>query len=224
MAILSVQRRLEIENEARKLFEKYRHTVENLCSEEVGPRGVVPVQTKLIISKLYGAQLHVVDMPNERGPFRAGSYDGIDVTISENQTPGAKRFTEAHEIAHMHLHPGEAHLRERSGSPKALKEHEADCFAANLLMPRELVAEEFTDRFRSSLVIGTIDDDSAYALTAGKFLPSQIRKMSCRRFADLIAKANWFDGQHFDSLKDVFGVSLEAMALRLIELRLVLQD
>jgi Zn-dependent peptidase ImmA (M78 family) len=163
-------------------------------------------------------------MPNERGLFRAGSYDGIDVTISDNQTAGAKRFTEAHEIAHMHLHPGEAHLRERSGAPKALKEHEADCFATNLLMPRELVAEEFTDRFRGSLVIGTIDDDSAYALTAGKLSPSQIRKMSCRQFADMIAKANWFEGHHFDPLKDVFGVSLEAMARRLVELRLVLQD
>jgi hypothetical protein len=92
MAILSVQRRLEIENEARKVFEKYRHSVENLCREEVGPRAVIPVNTRLIISKLYGAQLHVVDMPDKHGPFRAGGFDGIDVTISENQTPGAKRL------------------------------------------------------------------------------------------------------------------------------------
>jgi len=228
MAILSVQRRLEIENQARKVFEKYRHLVEDLCSEEVGPRGVIPVQTRLIISKLYGAQLLVVrDMPNERGLFRAGSYDGTDVLISENQTAGAKRFTEAHEIAHMHLHPGEAHLRERSGdlrASRALKEHEADCFATNLLMPHELASEEFIDRFRGSLAARTIDDDSAYALTAGKLLPSQIRRMSCKRFAELIAKTNWFDGRHFDFLKDVFGVSAEAMAWRLIELRLVSQD
>jgi Zn-dependent peptidase ImmA (M78 family) len=224
MAILSPKRRLEIEREAREVFEMSRRMAQDLCGDEVGPRGAIPVQTGRIISKLGIQVRRDRDLPNQRGLITAGRFSGTEVLISEDQSPGAKRFTEAHEIGHIRLHPGEMHLRERSDGQKSrspLKEQEADFFAANLTMPRELIIEEFTDRFGRTLSVRNVDDDQAHALTNGKFSPSQIRKMNCKQFAELIAESKWFSGRYFDSMKDVFGVSREAMVWRLIELRLV---
>jgi Zn-dependent peptidase ImmA (M78 family) len=224
MAILSSRRKLEIEREAREMFEMSRSMAQDLCGDEVGPRGTIPVQTERIISKL-GVQIRRDrDLPNQRGLITAGRFNGAEVLISEDQSAGAKRFTEAHEIGHIRLHPGETHLRERSDGQKSrspLKEQEADFFAVNLTMPLELITEEFTDRFGSKLSRRNVDDDQAYALTNGKLSPSQIRKMSCRQFAELIAESKWFGGRYFDSMQNIFGVSSEAMAWRLIELRLV---
>jgi Zn-dependent peptidase ImmA (M78 family) len=225
MAIVSVKRKREIENGARKVFERYLRVAEDLCAGEVGPRDVLPVKTEIIIEKLCGVQLRRErNLPNELGALTAGGYDGSGVLISDDRTvrDRSDRFTQAHEIGHIELHPGETHLRERSVvSPKPLKEQEADYFAANLLMPEELAVHEFTSRFPSRLSAEVIDEDSAFALTSGKLRPSQIRKMSRRQFAELIATSSWFNGHHFDSLMDVFGVSAEAMGRRLIELGLV---
>ena len=62
-------------------------------------------------------QLHVVDMPNERGLLRTGSYDGIDVTISENQPEGASgspRLTRSHTCTFIRVRPTYAKDRETS--------------------------------------------------------------------------------------------------------------
>jgi hypothetical protein len=225
-ALLTPQRRQQIENRARIAFEGYRHLVEDLCGEEIGPRAVLPVQTGLIISKLYKIHLRAErNLSIDRDVAMAGWSDGKGVVISEDQSLRAKRFTEAHEIGHLNLHPGEAHPRARSASIRLVRpaeEREADCFASNLLMPAEIVIDEFNERFGTQLSVEMIDDDMAHALTGGRISPSQIRRFTTSQFAELLAKVTWYDHRHFDSLKDVFGVSGQAMAWRLSELRLVL--
>ena len=210
------------------MFEKYRRLAENFCSAEVGPSDVIPVRAEFIVTHLYRASLG--ENPNLRtfdGEVAVGRNDGREILVSKDLTAAkllaAKRFTLLHEIGHSELHPGETHFRQRT-QPRPLKEHEADWFAVCVSMPRELVIEEFRDRFGPKLSVLTIDDDRAYALTANRLAPSQIRKMSLKQFAELLAKSQWFDHHLFSSLADRFGVSVEAMALRLMELFLVSRE
>jgi Zn-dependent peptidase ImmA (M78 family) len=228
MAILTTKRRLEIEALTRELFERYHRYVGNLCGEEMSPRACLPVQVDVIISKLLKIPLRrIEEIPNPRAASTAGIYDGDVIVISESQHIGPQRFTAGHELGHAILHPGECRLRERPGTNGAglalvdPKELEADVFSANLLMPRELVVEEFAERFGIQMARDAIDDDAAFALTAGKLQPSQIQKMSLDQFGELLADSTWFDGSHFTALSDVFGVSSAAMRRRLKELTLL---
>ncbi len=66
-----------------------------------------------------------------------------------------------------------------------------------------------------------MEDNEAYELTGGRLQASQIRRMQPEEIAELFARATWFNGRQFDPLIKVFGVSAEAMAYRLISLKLI---
>ncbi len=225
MAVLSSKRESEIQSSVRALFEQYQRFVGDLCGEEVGPRAVVPVNTRLIASKLLHLPTRIEsEIAGGRGLVTAGRYDGTEILLADDREMKRTRYTEAHEIGHHRLHPGETHFYQRSNGVRLLapvKEQEANRFAVNLLMPHELVIDEFTSRFGPVLSKQTVDETVAYALTHDRLTPSQVRQMPLKDFARLIVRSRWFHGRQFDAMEDVFGVSGETMAIRVIELGLV---
>ena len=70
------------------------------------------------------------------------------IGVNSSEAPARQRFTIAHEIGHLVLHPQKDAFvdfrKERSGGePKPLREREADMFAAALLMPRKELLRDF---------------------------------------------------------------------------------
>src|SRR6267142_2800194 len=73
------------------------------------------------------------------------------VLIATKFPYASQRFTWAHEIAHFILHTGTIYFRDRElsapGSHRDYREVEADAFAAEFLMPRNLLAKKFQVMF-----------------------------------------------------------------------------
>ena len=153
----------------------------------------------------------LIDRPNRR------------ITIATDVGPRAALFTAAHEIGHIMLHPNQTGLhRDRPISgPRTIRnrtEYEADKFASYFLMPRKLVTSEFKFRFLAPF---ELNEQTAYALF-GKPNHAVKSKLATRRdIARQLAAAIQYNGQTFSSLVEYFGVSVEAMAIRLEELGLV---
>ncbi len=148
-------------------------------------------------------------------------------SASEGPRRARQRFTIAHEVGHSVLsHEGEIHHR-ASLTPsenRPIPEQEADRFAAELLTPASIVPLVYDRYFGKHLDHQESTDDEAFFLSQGlgeRLTKSGFRKMSVLDFAKLIACAKGFGGCQFDSLRDKFGVSTEAMAIRLLELKLV---
>lgn len=146
------------------------------------------------------------------------------VLVSDKFSKSARKFTVAHELGHavMHPHLGVQHqdkLLNGSNSSRDKVEHEANRFATFFLMPAKLLRKRFealflTDKFELS-------EDTTFALAgdAGTKLLMSIR--SVREISRRLAEAPSYNGRHFDPLHVQFGVSREAMAIRLEELSLV---
>lgn len=164
----------------------------------------------------------------------AGAYNFVTrtITAAAGRPLVERRFTIAHEIAHSLYDTGILRLRERtarkSGSPTQedkSRERMADLFAAELLMPVEAMTDGMTKRFDSP-IDGTIPrDDLAHFLSVAthqKIDSAFLARMPQVRRAGLFAVADNFRGRSFVPLNRQFEVSAETMAIRLVELGLVL--
>jgi Zn-dependent peptidase ImmA (M78 family) len=145
------------------------------------------------------------------------------VQISAAFAPEVRRFTAAHELAHALLHDGLGLHRDRplSGEKlsRASREWEADKFAAFYLMPSKLLTERFRRLFLTTTF--TADEDKAFALARCSLREFEELFSSRRDIARAIARAETYNGKGFTSLAAQFGVSVETMAIRLEELKLV---
>ena len=149
------------------------------------------------------------------------------ISISREFSSDIRRFTAAHELGHAILHEGTRMHRDRpidgsikSHLPRSPIELEADKFASFFLMPGKLVRERFRMIFGGSAAF-VLTDDTAFALD-----PSNPGALigKCRTTRDLsrvLAKGEQYNGRQFRSLATQFGVSIETMAIRIEELRLV---
>lgn len=156
----------------------------------------------------------------------AGQIDTVNkvVLVADQFSKSARKFTTAHELGHAVLHPnlGVQHqdklLTGTSGSQDSV-EREASRFATFFLMPEKLLRKRFEAYFLTQRF--ELSEDTAFALagSASAKLLSSIR--SVRQLTRLLAGAPSYNGRHFDPLHVQFGVSLEAMAIRLEELSLV---
>jgi Zn-dependent peptidase ImmA (M78 family) len=154
----------------------------------------------------------------------AGTIDDATrrVRISRQFAPEIRNFTTAHELGHALLHDARGLHRDRpldgSTMSRELIEIEADRFASYFLMPERLVRACFnrhfgTDRF-------SLDDGTQFALSRG----TGFNLAKCRTLRDLsrvLAHTESYNGERFQSLAGQFKVSVEAMAIRLEELGLV---
>lgn len=158
----------------------------------------------------------------------AGIIDQRDklVLISKKYATSTQNFTTAHELGHAMLHSqlvmhrdipidGSSQSRTRSK-----EEIQADKFASYFLMPRKQIIKEFTERFINSRF--TIDEKSAFNLI--KDGPGKL-KSDCKNLRGLsrkLATTERYENQSFNSMTEVFNVSVETMAIRLEELELLI--
>lgn len=151
--------------------------------------------------------------------------DDKSVQISRRFSPEIRNFTTAHELGHAILHDGNGLHRDRAldGSQtnrtKDHREQEADTFSAYFLMPEKQVRKLFEKMFKTSCF--TLTDDRAFALTSGTLESIQNECRSLRDLTRLLASTERYNGIAYKSLAKQFNVSIEALAIRLEELKLV---
>lgn len=148
-----------------------------------------------------------------------------EVRISRRFTPVIRNFTAAHELAHAVLHDTNGLHRDRplNGVSRSIAkdpmEYQADKFAAYFLMPEKIVQQAFEDTFLMQSFV--VDTNSVFALG---FEGIDSFRESCptiRDAAKILASTSRFNGEQVVPLAERFGVSVEAMAIRLEELKLV---
>lgn len=136
------------------------------------------------------------------------------------------RFTGAHEVGHVALdHPHRVMHRDRPVFQMQMRlrdalEQEADYFAACFLAPEKLVVAAFKVCFISSPPL-PLTDAVAFHLCGESGHALMRAGPESQQFAAAVAGAKSFNGRHFTSLADTFGISVSAMAIRLRELKLI---
>ena len=151
------------------------------------------------------------------------------VMLSRAFGPKVMRFTVAHEAGHLVMHPHMTELHRdppldgsRSDQRRPLIEEQADTLAAHFCMPEADIRAAFRARFHTGAF--ELNDATAFALFRGNIWDVRPRWKSMRVASRELARATCFDRYPFDSLADQFGVSPEAMAIRLEELDLLAPD
>lgn len=145
------------------------------------------------------------------------------VRISRQFPQDVRKFTAAHELGHALLHDARGLHRDRplNGTTIARDtvELEADKFASYFLMPGKLVRARFKQLFAAEVF--SLNEETAFALTRGNSLDLKCDCKTLRDLSRILAGAQSYNGTHFISLASQFGVSTEAMAIRLEELGLL---
>lgn len=167
-----------------------------------------------------------INQTNAGGSEVAGLIDETNktISISHQQNARSRRFTAAHEIGHAMLHEfnGAMHRDrplENKGPKRDRFETEADEFATLFLMPANLVGARFMEIFYTKPFVLTNETAFALGFSSTRDL---LKKFPTRRaLAKLLASTERFNFVHIQSLADQFGVSTEAMAIRLEELDLI---
>jgi IrrE N-terminal-like domain len=165
---------------------------------------------------------------------RAGRYDlagFIDrsrrlIAVSDRYSPRIKRFTGAHELGHLELHPGLQHHRERPLAgltepcePAELVEQQANHFAGCFLVPRKQLALAFRGAFGVECL--RLTDTVAYNLLGASFNSVTRASPDSLVFERLVAQATRYKARHFTPLCELFRVSPTTMAIRLRQVGLV---
>lgn len=142
----------------------------------------------------------------------------------------SQRFTLAHELGHYVLHTDSLAFRDRSLSAPDVsrerppEEREADAFAAELLMPRKLVARVFQTIFGDGSDPIVYDGEFVEALSMSglqRLNAFEIAGFSSVSRAQLIARLRVYKGRVFQPLADQFQVSATAMGIQLVQCGIV---
>ena len=148
------------------------------------------------------------------------------ISLSNKFRPTVIRFTGAHELGHYLIHKSELAFRDppiegvsRPGAPRPQIEREADHFAASYLMQRFLVRKYFAERFRQYTPF-------PFNYVTAMLLHSRdpiaiLRETDIYQRAVMLAGATKFGSATVVSLAELFQVSIQSMAIRLVELELV---
>lgn len=231
--MISEQRRDEIEQQARRLRGR-------IWKAHLAKQAQVPQDRYELVEPHLAAEVLGFDYVSEDslGKFGergnrfevAGAYDRKRkvILVSTQFPPEEVRFTGAHEIGHLILHPQHGPLHRdrpifRSGQPnptKPVTEQEADYFAACFLIPDQLLKREFKDRFGAKCPF-ELDEAAALFLHLEDQFEDISNGVNPMVLARSLAVAISFRGEHFYSLAQRFRVSPSAMALRLVEIGLV---
>ena len=147
------------------------------------------------------------------------------VRISDKFSKPTQKFTLAHELGHALFHKSKLVLHRDRGLDYGIPigkrtdiEFQADKFAAYFLMPSKLVRDVFKEIFKTDYLV--IDENVAFALISESIQNLRKRYKDRRSFSRFLASTTIFNGFSQNSLSECFGVSIEAMAIRLEELDL----
>lgn len=147
------------------------------------------------------------------------------VSVSPQLSPEVMNFTAAHELGHALLHEANGLHRDRpldgsaGPSTRDATEYEADKFASFFLMPSKQVRKAFKQVFGTECFL--FDEDRVFALTRGTSEELKRQHPTLRDRSRLLASSGQFNGRYFPSIAEQFKVSVEAMAIRLEELKLL---
>jgi hypothetical protein len=153
---------------------------------------------------------------------KAEMYAGV----SSHFSMPIQNFTAAHELGHAVLHNAMGMHRDRDLNGGAVSgklervEIEANRFASCFLMPEKIVRAEFQKRFLSEQFV--ISDDTAFALINGSQSALRSECGNLHKLAQKLASTRYYYADRsFVPLNEQFNVSIEAMAIRLKELKLL---
>ena len=147
------------------------------------------------------------------------------VAISNSYPINVKKFTSAHELGHAILHKQSILHRDLpidfNGSIRNRDkvEVDADKFATYFLMPTKWVNKEFAKIFGNDIFI--IDENNSFKF-GGRSSTDLVKECkNLRGLSRKLSSCDRFDGNNITPLYEKFGVSIEAMAIRLEELNLL---
>ncbi|MDH3360476.1 MAG: ImmA/IrrE family metallo-endopeptidase [Desulfobulbaceae bacterium] len=148
------------------------------------------------------------------------------VHISKQLPENTRLFTAAHELGHALLHDTSSSFhRDRPLNGESMSreqiEVEADKFATFFLMPAKLVKSRFIEIFGTEQF--SLTEGSAFALSCSSLMEVKKRYKTLRHISRLLAGTKSYGGRNLYSLADQFRVSIEAMAIRLEELDLIVK-
>lgn len=146
------------------------------------------------------------------------------VAVSMQFPKETRNFTAAHELGHAFLHRQPVLHRDKAidgsgaGNTRDPIELQANKFATYFLMPKKIVEDLFGQLFFTKKFM--INDDTVFALTNGSVSSFRKKCKNLRELTRILATAESYRNQSFNSLAAMFNVSVETMAIRLEELGL----
>ena len=220
----------EIEAVARGLQkELWDHRRGSMPNEELSPLLILDPTRAL---ENLGFSVHLVESLGQAtdtfGTYEvAGLFDGdsSEVYVSRQFPPDVRRFTLAHELGHALLHGQSGLHRDRPTNPtsrsrpRVRTEIEADLFASYFLLPRTLVTSAFRKKFLTERFV--LNEETAFAIGATNAEALRKKLATRRELSRLLAATQFYNGCHGPSVASQFGVSTEAMAIRLEDLQLI---
>jgi len=171
----------------------------------------------------YEVQEGWVDSPGMRAGVQLGGFLNRPmklIGLSDQLAQRTMRFTLAHEVGHILLHPGLHHHREiplhgmtEPHEPVNPKERQANHFAGCFLVPTKQLKRAFLASFGVEKL--TLTDNVAFELLGGSFMSLMNTPYDSLAFDRVVAQAVRFSGRQFGALNDLFQVSPTTLAIRL---------
>lgn len=171
----------------------------------------------------YEVQEGWLDRPGTRSGFQLGGFLNRPmrlIGLSDQFAQRTMRFTLAHEVGHVLLHPGLHHHRElplqgitEPHEPVHPREREANHFAGCFLVPAKQLRRAFRATFQTDRL--TLTDNVAFELLGAGFMSLMNSPYESLAFERVVAQAMRFGGRQFGSLSELFQVSPTTLAIRL---------
>ena len=218
--------KLRIEKEVRKLHKEIWDQQDTLWPQ--GCHSLLDMLNPMAACQLLGIDYQEypeIDNRFLKGGVRhriAGLLDrqAQKIAICSSFSLEEVRFTAAHEIGHLILHPHHVMHRDRplDGGFRQSDpyEREADYFAACFLMPKKSLWLQFQQRFLT--IPFHFDDVSSYQIDPHEYNALLLADAGSLDRAFALARCESYNGQAFYSLAKQFKVSKTAMARRIQEL------
>jgi Zn-dependent peptidase ImmA (M78 family) len=136
----------------------------------------------------------------------------------------SRNFTLGHELGHVLMHKQTGLHRDRApdgssvGGKRSTIESEADVFSTEFLMPEKLVTEVFMKRFYTKSF--KLTQETAFALGYANLTVAKKELRTRRDLMRKLASTEVYNGEQRNSIAKRFGVSIETMAIRFVELNL----
>jgi Zn-dependent peptidase ImmA (M78 family)/formiminotetrahydrofolate cyclodeaminase len=186
------------------------------------------LKPEIVIEKLLGYKFGFASLgkySDNGSEFQiAGQINKSDkvVVISSELNSEVRNFTIAHELGHALLHSNLGTLhRDRpldgSSTMTDIKERQANYFAACFLMPSKIVRRIFQQVYSMNRFV--VNTNTIFKIGNGLSVEEfQSKYPDIKRRARYLSS---YKGKTYQPLAKIFGVSVEAMAIRLRELNLV---